>query len=347
MPLRIVPPRKGKSPNYTIRGTYLGVRVDRTSGSPVLKTARQVKRRIETEIERGALVPRGGKTFAIAALSYIRAGGDHRFVDRLADHFGETPLAHIDQAAIDEAAHTLYPDASPATRNRQVYTPLSAILKHAGAGFELKRPKGSAGQSRLRWLWPEDADRIFDAASKVDAEFATFLHFLCYTGMRLSEALWLRCADMRLSEGFAYLPTSKTEDPRAIFLPPVLVAALANHPRGLDRKGETVFRFRKNGYLYGLMRAARMRASGIKPVPREPGEADPPYLYDWVTFHTFCHTYGTWMRRYGGLDTRGLVGTGRWKSEKSAARYAHVVVSEDARRAALLPTPKRGKSVED
>lgn len=43
--------------------------------------------------------------------------------------------------------------------------------------------------------------------------------------------------------------------------------------------------------------------------------------------------------RVGGLDTRGLVGTGTWKDQKSAARYAHVVVTDEAQRAALLPTP--------
>ena len=41
------------------------------------------------------------------------------------------------------------------------------------------------------------------------------------------------------------------------------------------------------------------------------------------------------MRRYGGR--KGLVGTGRWKSEQSAARYAHVVPGEDAKMAVLLP----------
>jgi hypothetical protein len=43
------------------------------------------------------------------------------------------------------------------------------------------------------------------------------------------------------------------------------------------------------------------------------------------------------MRRYGGRDTKGLVGTGRWKSEQSASRYAHVVPGEDAMKATLLP----------
>jgi hypothetical protein len=51
--------------------------------------------------------------------------------------------------------------------------------------------------------------------------------------------------------------------------------------------------------------------------------------------------YATWMRRYAGLDTRGLVGTGAWRDQKSAERYAHFVVSEEARRAERLPTPGR------
>jgi hypothetical protein len=74
----------------------------------------------------------------------------------------------------------------------------------------------------------------------------------------------------------------------------------------------------------------------VKMGPKPPA---PPHELDWVNFHTFCHTYGTWMRRYGGLDTRGLVETGRWKSEQSPARYAHAVAGEAAHKAALLPVP--------
>jgi hypothetical protein len=44
----------------------------------------------------------------------------------------------------------------------------------------------------------------------------------------------------------------------------------------------------------------------------------PEHELEWVTFRTFCHTCATWMRRYGGLDTKGLVGTGRWRDEQSA-----------------------------
>ena len=40
-------------------------------------------------------------------------------------------------------------------------------------------------------------------------------------------------------------------------------------------------------------------------------------------FHLFCHTYGTWMHRYGRLDSFGLARTDRWKDPRSADRYRH------------------------
>ncbi len=245
----------------------------------------------------------------------------------LIKHFGLTPVRKINQAAIDAAASALFPDGPGSTQNRQVYSPVSAVLKRAGADFGIKRPLGASGNKSTFWLWPEAMFRVIDEATKLNLEFGIFCETLLYTGERISEGLALECDRTRLAEGFAYLADSKNDEPRAIFLPPHLVARLACHPRGLDRPGERIFKFHKGGHLYSLLRVACFRA-GVDLPPR-------------LAFHVFCHTYGTWMRRYGGLDLRGLVGTGRWKDEKSAARYAHVVVSEDAQRAELLPTPKR------
>jgi hypothetical protein len=60
-------------------------------------------------------------------------------------------------------------------------------------------------------------------------------------------------------------------------------------------------------------------------------------------FHIFCHTYGTWMKRYGRLDTFGLTRTGRWKDPQSADRYNHTEASWEARQADLLPVPAKVK----
>jgi integrase len=58
-------------------------------------------------------------------------------------------------------------------------------------------------------------------------------------------------------------------------------------------------------------------------------------------FHLFRHTWATWMRRYGGLDTSGLLETGAWRDRSSAARYEHLDATEEAQKADLLPVMKR------
>jgi integrase len=322
MPIKLIAPRKGKTPYYAGRGVYLGVRVDRSTKTSKRAVALKIIAEWERQIERGEFAQPNEPTFAGAAAAYMKAGGERRFMKPLLEHFGETPLRTIDQSAIDAAAFALYPNASPATRNRQVHTPVGAVLKLAGARIDLRRPRGSGGNKATAWLWPEQAEKIFEEAEKINGEFAALLIVLCYTGMRLSEALELTWNDVRLQDGFAYRPVTKNDEPRAIYLPPVAVAALANITRG----SRNVFKLRKSGHLYSLLRVAAIRAGVDLPVR--------------TAFHIFRHTYATWMRRYGGLDTKGLVATGAWKDRKSADRYEHVVVSEEAQRAALLPTPK-------
>ena len=113
--------------------------------------------------------------------------------------------------------------------------------------FKIKRPKGSRGKIVTDWLWPDQAFRIFKAAQTLDEEFEILLEFLCYTGCRLSDPLKMKCSDVRLSEAFAFVGKTKNGKPRPIFLPPVLVARLACHPRGIDRGDERLFRFHKGG----------------------------------------------------------------------------------------------------
>ena len=323
--LTLIPPREGKTPYWYVRGTYLGRFVDRSTKARERKIAREVAERIEREIERGEFAEPGEPTFEIAAMNYMNLGGDPRPVGKLLAHFGKKPLREINQDAIDAAAIALFPDRSAATRNREVHTPVSAILKSAGFGFPIRRPKGSRGRTMTDWLWPEQAERLLAAADARNPEFGLLCRFLLYTGLRLSEGTRRFTIDgLRLSEGFAFIPKTKNGNPRPVHLPPHLVAALANHPRKLNRPGETVFRFHKGGRLYDLLAAAAKDADVTLPERQ--------------AFHIFRHTYGTWMRRYGGLDTRGLVGTGAWDSEQSANRYAHTIASEDARRADLLPT---------
>jgi integrase len=252
----------------------------------------------------------------------MQAGGERRFLEPLLNYFQKTALDKIDQAAIDRAATTLYPRATPASRNRQVYTPISAILKHAGCGKPLKRPKGARGESRVAWLQPEQAFELLRAAEKLRPKFGALCTFLLYTGCRLSEALTLAPEDVDLTAGIARVRKTKNGEPRTVYLPPVVLASLAN----IEFSIKTVFGYPKSGRLYKLLSEAE-KASGIT-IPER------------VAFHIFRHSWATWMRKYGGLDTSGLVATGAWKSRQAAAVYEHLDATEEAKKAALLPSER-------
>ena len=323
MPLKLIDPRPGRTANYSVRGSYLGIRVCRTTGTPNRVTAKRVLDKIKAEIERGEFAERPQLTFAGAMLAYLNAGGEKRFLKPIADHFGAAMLAKdIDQVAIDACAVAIYPDRSPATRNRQVYSPVSAVLRHVGIRVELKRPKGAEGETRTDWLRPDQAAKAIDAAREIDGEFATFLVLLLYTGLRLSEALSLEVARVDLPAGLAFVPNTKGGAPRSVHLPQPVVAELAN----LGLKGKRrVFRWKKSGGFYKLARATS-EACGFK-----------------IGHHLMRHTYATWMRLYANLSVEDLAKTGAWASAKSAARYAHIDALDTARRADALPTLKSKK----
>ena len=340
--LRLYPPRKGFSTNWRIRGTYLGVRVDKSSGTHRRQIAATVLEDIVGKIERKEWGrPDTGEdgSFVSAAVSYMEITGNNRYVAPLIKHFGETPWREIDQAAIDAAAVALRPNAGAATRNKCVYTPLIAILHHRNPSLRFRRPPGAKGQKRTDFLNPDDAFAIIGAAERFCPDFGLLLRFLLYSGCRLGEALALQWAD--IIDGTTYIRTSKNEDPRTVRLRDDLASALEKR-----RKPEgSVFPFHYGGQLKVLLKRATCLACGVAPPKRN--VPSPMHRLRWVNFHTFCHTWATWMRRYGGADIKDLVATGRWRDERSAHRYTHVVAREAWERAERLPAmPDGAKSVQ-
>lgn len=376
MPWKLVRPRQGKTPYWYVRGTYLGIALDRSTGASEESAAKRIKKTWEKQAERGeferpkAQAKAGPVTFPKAAEAYMLAGGDGQFMEPILLAWPDKEIAAIDQIALDTLAGELYPTGTAQTRNRQVYTPVVAVVHHAGLERKFKRPKGWKGKKSTSWLEPDQAFALFAAADAIEPEFGLFCRFLLYTGMRLSEALSRKVKDLKLDRSFIYLDDSKNDNPRGCHLPPDLVLAFkeqAPRPmrdagpitavrkgmkgfvkggRGVGRDLEDagvaflgrhaearLFRFHDGGALRGMLKAAMKKAK--LSFPRRQGG-----------FHIFCHTYGSWMHRYGGLDTHGLTRTGRWADATSADRYVHTGASEEAQRADLLPTPKRGAVVE-
>jgi integrase len=352
MALELRDPRPGKTPNYEIRGTYLGVRVEQSSGTAKRRIARQRADALERAIERGEWPPkaetRAGDvpTFLTAAVAYLEADGTRRYVTALIKHFGETPLTAIDQAAVDAAALALRPNTTGATRNRCVYTPVSAILRHAlGADApQLRRPKGAKGKTKTDFLWPDDAFAIIGEADKIATDFGLYLRMLLYVGTRKSETLAIPPEHVRIDERATWVRETKNGDPVMLRLREDILEPLAAHLA--TRAGQRrLFRFRDGGHFKHYLTRAKLGACGLPCPKRRPkGWRLPPHRLSWVGFHTFRHTWATWMRRYGGLDVKGLTDTGIWADERSAARYAHAVAREEWERVDDLPAmTKPGK----
>ena len=184
MPLKLV--KRPKSPRWIIRGTLRGVRVEESTGTSEKWAAEETRAKREAEILRESIYGRVSTfDFAQASLSFLEEGGSRRFIGPVLDHFRTTPLRHIGQEAVDNAASKLYPHASNATRNRQVYTPVSAILQHAARKGWCPRPVFSRPKmSKVAIRWPPSRSR---SRSPLDADaeliaLAAEIERLCATG---------------------------------------------------------------------------------------------------------------------------------------------------------------------
>lgn len=333
--------------SWYIRGTVRGVRVRESCGTDDKEAAEAIRAQREWEILQGSIFgQQATASFLTAVRIYLENNGERRFLQPIIDHFGSMPLAKIDQAAIDAAARKLYPGAAPATLNRQLYAPMSAILNRAGerklfTPFRIARPKLPKG--RVRWLTHDEAARLLDACAP---HLRPLVAFLFYTGARIGEALWLDWRAVDLKRAHVTFIDTKTDDARGVPLHRGAVAVLANLPH---REGE-VFR-RPDGFPYERLRedddndrsAGTRIKTAFRAACRRSGIAD-------FSPHDCRHTWATWHYQEN-RDLNALMRLGGWKSERMVLRYAHINLGEVAHTIRAMPMigaatkPKRRKAM--
>ncbi len=237
--------RRRNSPHYYLRGTVRGQSVFETTGTDDPLTADAIRIKRENELlQRSVFGPAATVTFAEAAVSYLAdGGGEARFLGRfdeetgewtlLIGHFGNTAIANIGQAEVDAAAALLYPDTKAATRKRQVYIPMSAVLHHAArkgwcAVPLLQHPR--VKRPVTRWSTPERLDKLLPHCTP---KLRRLIIFLTYTGARVSEALRVDWeADVALDRRSVILRRTKNGKPRTVHLPDPLLGELMAVPEG-------------------------------------------------------------------------------------------------------------------
>ncbi|MDB5546130.1 MAG: site-specific integrase [Hyphomicrobiales bacterium] len=259
MPLKLT--RRPRSPFWIMRGTVRGIRVEESTGVADVRAAEEIKAQREAQLLRESIYGRQSTaTFAEAALSYLQSGGkERRFLTRVIEHFGTTPLMKIDQTALDKGALKLYPHAAPSTRNRQFFSPASAVLHHAAKRGLCSPPllaRPPVPRDRVRWLTVDEADRLIANCSP---HLRPLVIFLLYTGARVGEALWLEWRLVELDREHVSFPATKNGTARGVPLHPRVIAAL----RRSNRRDGNVF-LTDDGQPYGKPERAEDTSAGSR-----------------------------------------------------------------------------------
>ncbi len=321
--------RNGKG-NYYLRGSVAGQRIYKSTGTDQRRLAEAQRIRLESELlERRAFGRAATVTFAEAALTYIESGGETRFLGRVVEYFGpDTLLRDVDNEALNKAARVLFPEAAPATIDRQLVVPVSAVVRLAAEDglCELRKFRRRAkDRARVRWLTPEEAERLIAAARELAPHLIRPLGILLGSGARTGEALALQRATFHAATGEAFIEETKNGEPRMIRFPrraldmicegdlPEL-GPICHTPKGRPY----VIRQNGGGQIAGAFARCR-EAAGLGPD---------------VTPHVLRHTWATWFYAQT-RDFGALMDLGGWKKSDMANRYRKIAPEDlDARLAA-------------
>ena len=315
--------------SFTVEGRRVRCRLRiRERGARPL--ARKAARKLWEDEWASALNPapvRTGPAFWEAAGAYMEAGGERRFLAKLLPVIGREAMASdVDEAMVDDVAAALYPDASPATVQRQVRGPMFAVRRHA----EGKRRRRGADRKRLRWLTPEEAERLILTASRLtlprhsEPELHTLRKIVAMlgTGWRTGECFAADVADWRPETREWWTPAivagagKSDAAARWVVMPQRAVDLMGELPEVgrafLTPYGKPIV-MRENGG--GQMATAFNRA-------RDAAGLGPD-----VTPHVLRHTWATWAYAQT-RDLLWLARRGGWSSTRMVERYAHLAPAD-------------------
>lgn len=281
---------------WWIDGTVSGKRIRESTRETDREKADAVASRREVEErKRAEFGDEAVLTFGAATGLYLDAGKSKRYLAPIFTKWEHRLVREIKPGHVHDLARELYPNAGPATRNRQVISPVQAIINHSAkrglcSPIRVERffvPKPERKVASEDWL------AAFVAHAK--PQLGALAQFMAMTGARISEAVRLDWRDVNLTEATAYLRETKNGDPRTAELPPPLLVTLANLP-GKKTEGK-VFGYAGRHSVQTPWSTAEKRA-GIEHIP--------PH-------HAGRRLFATTMIR-AGVDPVTVAKAGGWKS---------------------------------
>lgn len=310
---------------FHIRGTVQGVRVDQSARTSSRSEAEALKAKVEADLfKRAVYGDKAVATFDEGVTLYLDADGSPDHLEPIMDRIGHRKLSEVNQQLIDRLARELKPEASAATRVRQIYTPILAVMNAAASAglcdpIRLKKPKVAGG--RTEYLTPQQAE---DWLMALPPHMKRIVTFYLGTGCRATEGLELIWKDVTLGERRAVFWETKAGYARGADLGKRVRDLL---PARADKADAFVF-LNKGGepwHAYDAINLMlkRYRARREKQIAEG---ANLPHLAP-AHCHLFRHTWATWAYACT-RDLTYLMSQGGWKSVSMVMRYTHVATDD-------------------
>lgn len=303
-------PKKRKGSDFWyIRGAFHGHKVNVSTQSRDLGTAKKFQRELEKTL--AASGPPAAKrdvvTFCQAADLYLdhhqRGETDKRAIARLVEELGAHPVGEIRSHMVADAAIKLYPEGSAATRNRMALTNVAAIMHYAAeqdlCGYlKIKRFKEVP-------VAPRDVDPTVARTliGSTDGRQRLLLVMLFRQGWRIGELLEIEWPHIDLAERSIEHHNKKVGLWDTVPLHDDVIALLGEVPEA-ERAGK-LFPWADRWAVY----------EWLWPLTKQLGVRFTP--------HMARHSFATWLVS-SGASSFDLLATGNWTDLKSVKRYTRL-----------------------
>lgn len=177
-------------------------------------------------------------TVVEAIIAYEAAGKGSRFLDKITKHWGHMKVRTIKPSWVRSHAKDIYPDALPATLNRQVITPMQAVINHAYQsedGRQIKIEKFPVDPKKKHAVDADWHEKFAEHA--LSPGMAAMARFMYETAARISEACRVQPGDVDIEARTVDLTKTKTK-PRVAKISQRMadmLAVLLEQPRTMNR----------------------------------------------------------------------------------------------------------------
>ena len=257
-----------RNKTWWVTGTINRERVRESTGHTDKKRAQQWASKRQWELEQVSVFgPESVLTFGAAMNYYIDGGGEQRFLMPLLDEWEHRLVKDIAPGDVIDLANKLFPKASAATKNRQVITPVMAIIRFNAqrgrcAPLLVKRfeTKKIVKRRTASWEW---VDKLRPVAKPKVLALALFL---AYSAARIGDALKLTWGNVDLEARTAMLVDTKNGEDRLVKLHQEAVDALLELKPKKAKPADKVFQFYDRSDVARQIKTACKKA-GIEYVP--------------------------------------------------------------------------------